>query len=203
MQEQLFEVGGSGRTSSAWWASSAGKAWRKEYDRNRAVSGANRLRMRERSAKKLGLTFEEYEQQAAERLVKRKWPACRVWFPICVECGATFTSPRYRRTTCSEDCRRSAFSAYMLARYHADPDNWSTKRKRRRLFERDGWRCRVCGTKVADNLPRDHPRRAVAMHIVAKATGGEWTDENMATGCHRCNVADGVNKLPIQFAIAV
>jgi len=41
------------------------------------------------------------------------------------------------------------------------------------------------------------------MHILAKATGGEWTDDNMATGCHSCNVKDGVNRIPIQTALQV
>ncbi len=86
----------------------------------------------------------------------------------------------------------------MLAYYHADPDNWSTRKKRRRLFERDGWRCRVCNKKVTDTVDRTVDNRAVAGHIVARATGGAWTDENMATLCYPCNMADGVNQLPIQ-----
>lgn len=88
----------------------------------------------------------------------------------------------------------------MLARYHADPRNWTTARKRRRLFERDGWQCRACGKSVTDTVHRNHPRRAVAGHILARTTGGEWTDENMATLCHPCNVADGVNKIPLQMS---
>jgi hypothetical protein len=39
------------------------------------------------------------------------------------------------------------------------------------------------------------------MHIVAKATGGAWTDDNIATGCRECNIADGVNKIPVQLVI--
>jgi 5-methylcytosine-specific restriction endonuclease McrA len=103
----------------------------------------------------------------------------------------------------SAEQKRAEFAAYMLARYHADPANWSSANKRRRIFERDDWRCRVCGKSVTDTVHRDHPRRAVAGHILAKATGGEWTDENMATLCYPCNVADGVNKIPIQTRLAV
>lgn len=87
----------------------------------------------------------------------------------------------------------------MLARYHADPDNWTTRKKRRLIFERDGWRCRSCGKQVTDTVHRNHTTRAVAGHIVARATGGEWSDHNMATLCHPCNVADGVNRTPLQI----
>lgn len=99
--------------------------------------------------------------------------------------------------------RRRHVADYMLARYHADPDNWSTKRKRLRIFERDGWECQVCGCTVELDLPRRHPRRAVAMHVLAAATGGEWTEDNIITGCHACNVADGVNQTPIQTRLVL
>ncbi len=94
------------------------------------------------------------------------------------------------------------FKADMLAKYHADPNNWSGRRKRRAIFERDGWRCRSCGVTVSDELPVGHPRRAIAMHIVARATGGPWSEENIATGCHCCNVADGVNRIPLQVHLS-
>lgn len=97
--------------------------------------------------------------------------------------------------------KKRRLRAYVLERYHEDPDNWSTRHKRRRLFERDGWRCRICGTEVTDTVHRSHPKRAVAGHIVAKSTGGQWIDENMATLCHPCNVRDGVNRLPIQTSL--
>lgn len=91
---------------------------------------------------------------------------------------------------------------YMLARYHADPHNWSTANKRRRLFERDAWRCRICRKQVTDTVHKTHDKRAVAGHILAAATGGQWTDDNMATLCYPCNRADGVNKIPIQTALS-
>lgn len=94
--------------------------------------------------------------------------------------------------------RKQQASAHMLSRYYEDPHNWTTARKRRRIFERDGWTCRACGKHVTDTVHANHPRRAVAGHIVAKATGGEWDDTNMATLCRPCNVADGVNKIPLQ-----
>jgi hypothetical protein len=182
----------------------SGKACSKKCkEKQRIESGENLRRMRMREAKKAGLTFEEYERRIEEREARRKWPACTVWFPACVQCGRLFTSSRKGRTICSEGCRKRRMSEQMLARYYSDPDNWSTRRKRRRLFERDSWRCRVCGKKVSDQLPRNHPRRAVAMHILAKATGGEWVDDNMATGCHECNVADGVNKIPVQTHLSM
>jgi 5-methylcytosine-specific restriction endonuclease McrA len=97
---------------------------------------------------------------------------------------------------------REAFRRFMVAKYHADPDNWSGRQKRRRIFERDGWRCRTCGKSVTDQVGARDANRAVAGHIVAAARGGGWTDENIATLCYPCNVADGVERIPIQAHIA-
>lgn len=133
---------------------------------------------------------------------RKNWPLCHVRYLNCAECGEIFTSHKNRRTLCSEKCCRLHKSRQMLSRYHADPTNWTTTRKRRRLFERDGWRCRICGKQVSDTVSRNHSMRAVAGHILARATGGEWTDENMATLCYPCNVLDGVNRVSIQTMLS-
>ena len=57
-----------------------------------------------------------------------------------------------------------------------------TNRMRFAIYDRDGWRCRKCGTR-AKNLEIDH--------IVPIAKGGKTTLDNLQTLCHRCNKIKG------------
>ena len=56
--------------------------------------------------------------------------------------------------------------------------------RRTRILERDGFRCRRCGTG-----PRDE--RLVVDHIMPVALGGKSNDENLQTLCEPCNVGKG------------
>lgn len=73
--------------------------------------------------------------------------------------------------------------------------------KRRDVFKRDNYRCRICGVTTDDTLPRAHPRRSNLGHINAIAAGGTHTWDNVCCLCYSCNRADGVNQLPIQTSI--
>jgi hypothetical protein len=58
--------------------------------------------------------------------------------------------------------------------YYRDPD------LRKKLFERDAWKCRYCGEQVSvDNATLDH-RQPVSQ-------GGEDSPENLVTCCLLCN----------------
>jgi 5-methylcytosine-specific restriction endonuclease McrA len=54
-------------------------------------------------------------------------------------------------------------------------------RLRRQVFERDGYRCRQCGSP--DDLCADH--------IIPEFRGGPATLENLQTLCRACNVRKG------------
>lgn len=73
--------------------------------------------------------------------------------------------------------------------------------KRQDVFERDNYRCRICGIITDDTLPRAHPRRSNLGHINAIAAGGTHTWDNVCCLCFSCNRADGVNQLNIQTSI--
>lgn len=149
--------------------------------------------MRARRARRAGVSVEEF--------VAEKGRVARVR-----STQARYEQHRLLRKAVSReraaDLARKAKRNVMLAKYYANPDNWSTRQKRRRIFDRDGWRCRACGRSVTDRVAKGEPNRAVAGHIVAAARGGPWSDENIATLCHPCNVADGVNRIPIQAHLA-
>lgn len=61
--------------------------------------------------------------------------------------------------------------------------------KRRRIFERDGNLCAICGVAAGGSYPDAPDRRAVLTigHIHAVAHGGLDDDANLRAECQRCN----------------
>jgi 5-methylcytosine-specific restriction endonuclease McrA len=61
-----------------------------------------------------------------------------------------------------------------------------------RVFERDGWRCGICGKlTLKSKRGTAHPRAPELDHIVTLADGGEHTYANTQCSCRRCNGAKG------------
>jgi hypothetical protein len=61
--------------------------------------------------------------------------------------------------------------------------------KRRRILERDGHTCQVCGT-AANSEFADAPGRIATLsigHIIPVARGGDDNDDNLRAECQRCN----------------
>jgi 5-methylcytosine-specific restriction endonuclease McrA len=60
--------------------------------------------------------------------------------------------------------------------------------ERQSVFDRDGWRCHLCGGEVT--------REDVSIdHLLPLARGGSHTYENVATAHYRCNVTRGARLL--------
>ncbi|MEV0686855.1 HNH endonuclease [Nocardia sp. NPDC050378] len=64
-----------------------------------------------------------------------------------------------------------------------------TGAKRRRIFDRDGMACRICGVTGGQEFPDAPGRKAVLTigHIVPKDRGGSDNDDNLQIECQRCN----------------
>jgi 5-methylcytosine-specific restriction endonuclease McrA len=60
--------------------------------------------------------------------------------------------------------------------------------KRRRIFERDGYRCVYCGRQFA-------PTELTIDHIEQRVRGGDRSDGNLVTACGACNVLKGHRRL--------
>lgn len=59
-----------------------------------------------------------------------------------------------------------------------------------RVFERDGYRCQLCGTKTLKAKRGSyHPKAPELDHIVPLAQGGEHSYRNTQCACRACNVA--------------
>ena len=113
----------------------------------------------------------------------------------CAECGSTF-QPEYgdkRRAYCSDECstkaHRRVTKKVRRARKRAgavEPVN-PTK-----VFERDGWRCQLCGIKTPRGKRGTCAPNAPEMdHIVPLADGGDHSYRNVQTACRTCNIKKG------------
>jgi len=64
---------------------------------------------------------------------------------------------------------------------------------RREIFERDNWRCGICGRKVNRKSVHPHPQSPTLDHIVALAVGGTHTRNNLQCACFKCNIDKHTN----------
>lgn len=111
----------------------------------------------------------------------------------CRECGVVF-NPEYRdkrRVYCSKTCAKRAGRRTMKARRRArkrgsvaDPINPYD------IFDRDKWRCQLCGVATPRRLRGSHDERAPELdHVIPLSLGGSHTYGNVQCACRRCNNA--------------
>jgi len=55
------------------------------------------------------------------------------------------------------------------------------------VFERDGYRCQLCGCKTHPDYKRSHPERPELDHIIPLSLGGEHSKKNTQCLCRHCN----------------
>lgn len=112
----------------------------------------------------------------------------------CSTCG-TVLAPEYgdrRRKFCSSECNAKSDAAKAIRK--------AAKMRRRcavaeavdplSVFERDGWRCQLCGIKTPIRLRGTYDCRAPELdHIVPISLGGEHSYRNTQCSCRKCNAA--------------
>jgi hypothetical protein len=138
----------------------------------------------------------EYHRLHAERYrIKHGYGAPRQ----CRVCGATFTPPvrQGQHALCSAACVATSASRIRRA-------NQAMRRKAARygerfdpfdVFERDGWRCAICGIDTPRALRGSIAPAAPELdHIVPLACGGEHTRANTQCACRACNGAKGARE---------
>ena len=114
----------------------------------------------------------------------------------CEECGGSRAVEakfgikyKYCSRTCqkraSDRVRTKARRAAMNGA-HAQPVDPN------RVFDRDGWRCGLCGGKtVRGRRGTQHDKAPVLDHIVPLSKGGSHTYKNVQCACHACNSRKG------------
>lgn len=74
--------------------------------------------------------------------------------------------------------------------------NWIRKPKRLAIYLRDGMACVWCGEGVEEGT------KLTLDHLIPYSEGGDHTEENLVTSCHRCNSSRGTRS-PRAFAKVV
>lgn len=105
----------------------------------------------------------------------------------CANCGAVFSTKRYDHRFCSIICRKRFDGRERARRRRSGKSECDYSDAE--IFERDGWRCHLCGLRIRKNLSRMHPRGATIDHLLPLILGGEDVKANVAASHRECNVA--------------
>ena len=120
----------------------------------------------------------------------------------CKQCGIAFCAvyPHRSRECCSEDCDR-ARKRRMRRPYKSKEKALRRARERHiqaeridpiAVFERDGWRCQLCGVPTPRLLRGTYEDCAPELdHRIPLALGGPHTHDNVQCACRACNGRKG------------
>lgn len=134
----------------------------------------------------------ERRRQYHDEYYELKERSCRV-------CGVSFVERSNRSAYCSDPCASVSYAeqnaVLTLRRRALLYDAWVEDVKPLTVYERDGWRCGICGDVILPFIRHPHPRSASVDHIVPLARGGEHSYVNCQAshlGCN-CSKSDRVS----------
>lgn len=119
---------------------------------------------------------------------------------VCVECGEAFTAFKSNAKWCSASCRIRT-NGRAASRRRGPARSADIPYADREIFERDRWRCHLCGEPVDPALPRTDPNGATIDHLVPLSEGGADAPSNVATAHGRCNRDKGVRAMGEQLRL--
>lgn len=127
----------------------------------------------------------------------------------CKHCGEDFT-PEYgskRRDFCSKNCARKYGRRVARQRYGTNFNERARKYFRRiygevlpimyerisrkKVLQRDRWLCGICGKPIDRDATAPEPLSASVDHVIALASGGSHTYENVQAAHFECNWKKG------------
>ncbi len=116
----------------------------------------------------------------------------------CKECGAAFTSTdgalkRYCSLKCKAKTkdRRGGCNRRRARTFGVGHEPI----RKELVFERDRWRCQMCGVKCAKSEQGGtHPLAPELDHRIPMAMGGDHSYANVQTSCRRCNGSKGARR---------
>lgn len=103
---------------------------------------------------------------------------------VCDECGTPFTSVRPEARWCSKECANRHWGR-MRSRQRRLPT--TAAYSDREIFERDGWRCHLCGKRIFKSKRWPDQACGTIDHIVPLSEGGRDEPSNVAAAHWRCN----------------
>jgi hypothetical protein len=120
-------------------------------------------------------------------------PLRKRWYAgFCAECGTAFIHDQPQTITCTDACSRRWYG-------RRDKDKRRAVKKaafvenvyRKKIFERDRWRCQLCRKPVARTKSVPHPKAPVLDHIIPLAEGGTNEPANVQCAHFLCNSKKG------------
>jgi hypothetical protein len=142
---------------------------------------------------------EECRTEMVSRRGRERGAAAHVATPhICAECGDTFI-PAYgnhHRRFCSDQCmRRNGRRVARALRRAREKGVRHQPVDPRRIYDRDGWRCGICGKQVERALRYPDPQSASLDHVIPLACGGAHSPENVQCAHLSCNHDKGAGRI--------
>lgn len=125
---------------------------------------------------------------------------------LCNHCGKNYIRSKLWQRYCCDQCSIEAkvqtkqSESYKAARRASRLKRRALERGANggqridpiKVFERDAWRCGICGCKTHKSKRGSyHPRAPELDHIVALANGGGHTWDNVQCSCRSCNGKKG------------
>lgn len=138
------------------------------------------------------------------------------WEPNILKCGVcsiSFTQTKRWQRTCSNECAIEAKRQQNKERRKLECQlgiRANTHRKRARkfgvefdpklstikVFDRDGWKCKICGVKTPKRLKGKQVDNAPELdHIIPMSLGGGHVWGNVQCACRKCNSMKGATPL--------
>lgn len=112
----------------------------------------------------------------AARGTRSKW----AWIQgECASCGDYFLRHHAASPYCSKRCARHARG------------KWISRTDRLAIYERDGWRCQLCGEQVDINAAANSAWSPTLDHITPRSRGGSDDPENLRLAHRWCNSVRG------------
>lgn len=116
----------------------------------------------------------------------------------CRRCGASCVAHGVSRMKMCECCKREVAAAIRRRRKkevgsyrkrcRTYGGSYNAEVTRRKVFERDAWRCHVCNKKTIRHWANNHPREAtVDHHPIPLSRGGDHDWHNVRCACRKCN----------------
>lgn len=138
--------------------------------------------------KKQLIVFEGDRSTPPVRIISHNWNGRKFYQGRCHQCGITYTTlssiaPKY----CSKRCGSQAYHVL-----HGLRNTWISKKDRRQIYERDGYRCQICFKLVRTPYDMNDPLSATIDHIVPRTlwpsrAEGLHDPFNLRTSCALCN----------------